>query len=234
MAIAAPEARLGRFWGKADRRHIDLIADRVRGPRVLDLGCGYGSFTDAANHRPGLECIGVDVSERDLEAARRLHPGSEYVLADAESLPFDDSSFDTIVLRDTIHHLLNESEWDRVAAELERVSAPGARLIVFDPNVQPLLRLARTAISHDDEECSFEDALDLVRGLGFTITSASFHTFFTLPLSGGYVGPELMPDWPWLQRAVLRLDERLEDALGRRRFGRQTAWRYLIVADKAG
>lgn len=198
---------------------------------MLDLGCGYGSFTGAMTQEAGIECVGVDVSEADLEVARRLYPGGEFLHADAESLPFDDSSFHTVVLRDALHHLVHESDWDRVGAEMARVSAPRARLIVFDPNVQPLLRLARAAARHQDEECTYENALAVVANLGFRPVHADFHTFLSLPLSGGFVGRELIGDWPGLQRALLRADEAIEQSIGRRRIARQTAWRYLIVGE---
>jgi ubiquinone/menaquinone biosynthesis C-methylase UbiE len=232
MKIESPERRLDRFWGKVDRKHIELIGGWLRGPRVLDLGCGYGSFTEAVQRDLGFECVGVDAEEENLEIARRRFPTGEFIRADAEDLPLETGSFDSVVLKDTLHHLVEESDWERVSRELLRVSAPRARLIFFDPNVHALLRIARRGVRHEDAECTFEQATALMRELGYKQIHTSFHTLFSQPLSGGFVGPELVPNRPRVHGAILRTEEKLEQRLNRRGLGRGLAWRYLVVGER--
>jgi ubiquinone/menaquinone biosynthesis C-methylase UbiE len=232
MRVAHPERRLDRFWGQVDRKHIDLLRHWIRGPRVLDLGCGYGDFTHAARERFGLESVGVDISASDLEIARGRFPDDEFVHANAEDLPLREGTFNTVVLRDSLHHLINESDWGRVSQELLRVSAPNARLIFFDPNVHFLLRLSRRLVAHRDEECTFERALSLMKGLGYEVLHTSFHTPFSMPLSGGFETAQLVPDWPRLQRSILRAEARIEQAMSRRQLGRRITFRYLIVGER--
>lgn len=83
----------------------EMLVDAVResgGRRVLDVGCGTGDTTLAiarALGEPG-RCMGVDISETMLEAARAKAAGrAEFVCADAGSYAFEDGAFDTVVSR---------------------------------------------------------------------------------------------------------------------------------------
>ena len=64
--------------------------------RVLDLGCGGGGPTTlalAARH----DVLGVDISEGQLERARRLVPEARFLRADATEVAFEPESFDAVV-----------------------------------------------------------------------------------------------------------------------------------------
>jgi 2-polyprenyl-3-methyl-5-hydroxy-6-metoxy-1,4-benzoquinol methylase len=100
------------------------------GARVLDVGCGVGSFSGllAASHR--VTC--VDVSEENIESVRRRHPDMEAVQADTTALPFAASSFDAAVFMEVLEHV----EDDRGAlAELGRVVRADGLLILTVPNL---------------------------------------------------------------------------------------------------
>jgi len=63
---------------------------------VLELGCGGGGPATralAAHHR----VVGVDISERQLERARRLVPQARFVQADVTQLELEAVSFDAVV-----------------------------------------------------------------------------------------------------------------------------------------
>jgi ubiquinone/menaquinone biosynthesis C-methylase UbiE len=233
VRISHPERRLERFWGRVDQKHIGLICRWLLGPRVLDVGCGYGTLTAAIVRDFRIECTGIDRTDRDLAIAKRLFPDCDFRHADAERLPFEDDSFSTVVLRDTLHHLVNEGDWRQIGSELLRVSAPNSRLVVFDPNVQPFLKAARRVARHRDEECTFERASEIMTELTFTGIHSGFNTVFSLPLSGGYVGIELIPNWAPVHNLVLWAERGLERLLDRLKLGRHVAWRYLIVGERS-
>jgi len=99
--------------------------------RVLEIGGGMG--TDLAQFaKAGAIVTDVDLSAGHLELARenfklRNLEGS-FLQHDAESLPFDDASFDLVYSNGVIHHTPNT---DRVVREMYRVLKPGGRAIVM-------------------------------------------------------------------------------------------------------
>lgn len=96
--------------------------DAPPGARVLDLGTGVGAMAAELHRRyPGITLTGVDLSEAQLARARALHPVADYVLADAEALPFADASFDRVHGSWVLEHVRDPV---RVLCEVRRVLAP--------------------------------------------------------------------------------------------------------------
>jgi len=71
----------------------------VKGQKVLDLGTGTGVLPRNM-HKYGAEFIGADISENQIEQARRLSEEAgldiEYIVASAETVDFPAGSFDVI------------------------------------------------------------------------------------------------------------------------------------------
>ncbi len=63
---------------QAQENKLDLICRKLRlqpGQRILDIGCGWGSFAKYAAERYGVEVVGVTVSKEQLELGRELCQG---------------------------------------------------------------------------------------------------------------------------------------------------------------
>jgi len=240
MRVREPWRRLGTLWGRVDEQHSRLILRHLRGKRILAVGCGYGSFVHFMNRQDGYyvvgdEVVGVDVDGDALEIARRLHPGSKYVVCDRKKLEFPDGFFDTVVFKETLHHVFGEQDADSFMREVSRVlKNDGGRIVVFDPNPNLLLRTARILAFHRDPECSLSDAVSLLNRSGFEVKKVAFFELLALPLSGGYVGVNFVPNIHCIQRAVLYLNERLSRLAHRLGLGRRLLWRYLLVAERRG
>jgi SAM-dependent methyltransferase len=77
--------------------------------RVLDLGCGGGGPSTralAARH----DVVGVDISERQLERARRLVPEARFLRADATEVAFEPESFDAVASLFMLGHVLRAKQ----------------------------------------------------------------------------------------------------------------------------
>jgi ubiquinone/menaquinone biosynthesis C-methylase UbiE len=120
------------------RRTFELLGVQPS-ERVLDLGCGTGEDVQELAHLvgPGGRVVGVDRSETVIAAARERLLGTdlpvEFQVADAYALPFPDAVFDACRSDRVFHHL----ERPRQAFdELLRVTRPGGRLLLFDPDFE--------------------------------------------------------------------------------------------------
>ncbi|OBQ51517.1 cyclopropane fatty acyl phospholipid synthase [Halodesulfovibrio spirochaetisodalis] len=72
------------YWKDADsleqaqEAKLDLICQKIgleRGMRVLDIGCGWGSFMRYAAEKYGVECVGLTVSSEQVKLGRELCKG---------------------------------------------------------------------------------------------------------------------------------------------------------------
>ncbi len=77
------------------------------GERVLDVGCGKAFLLHELTQAvPGLEVAGIDVSEYGIENAKEeVRPFLQ--VASADTLPFDDRTFDLVLSINTLHNLYN-------------------------------------------------------------------------------------------------------------------------------
>src|SRR5690349_12909094 len=93
-----------------------------RGQRVLDIGCGVGSFLRLVSKR-GADPVGLDASEELVALARRRLPEADIRLGEMERLPFGDDEFDLVTGFNAFFFAT-----DIVAAlrEAGRVARPGA------------------------------------------------------------------------------------------------------------
>lgn len=98
------------------------------GTKILDIGCGEGA---TLFHLGGPEgATGLDLFEPKLEFARSVLPQCQFVVGSAEALPFEPESFDHVLMRDVLHHLVAPEE---AIEEAHRVLVPGGRLDVLEP-----------------------------------------------------------------------------------------------------
>ena len=67
-----------------------------RSSRILDLGCGCGEMTYALKNKVQI-IVGIDVSFKSLELARRNNPDDSFVVADMSVIPLGDEQFDSII-----------------------------------------------------------------------------------------------------------------------------------------
>lgn len=112
----SPAMLLQRTWMSG---RLDLIRSGLRRPqrgaRMLEIGCGYGLFLEAARSR-GYEVAGVELSKPAAAHAREkldldVHCGQ------LEDAPLD-AKFDVITAWDTIEHVPNPLEFLRSARKL--------------------------------------------------------------------------------------------------------------------
>jgi len=91
---------------------------------VIDIGCGAGAVLRRMGEVYGIrQRVGCDLSLRALMRASQADPGGVYVLCDARSLPFEDSSFDLGLLCDVLEHTRDPETMLREALRVARIVA---------------------------------------------------------------------------------------------------------------
>jgi len=103
----------------------------ISGGRVLDIATGSGDFINVLMKtlKNYDSFVGIDISRKDLESAKKRFKDQpvELLEMNAESLDFNDSSFDTVSMAYSLHHL---NRIDKVLSEMQRVLKLGGIVII--------------------------------------------------------------------------------------------------------
>ena len=205
--------------------------------RILEIGGGSGH----------LRAHLTDVVLTDIQPAPWVDAA-----ADAQSLPFADASFETIVMVDVLHHIEFPARFFQEAA---RVLKPGGRLLMLDPAITPISHLVLHLTHPEPVDMGADplasgtpdparDPFDANQAVptilfsraagrrrfaathpGLIIRHVSRLSLFAYPLSGGFRSWSLIP--PFLVPAALALEAALLPLLGW-----LMAFRLLVVIEK--
>ena len=122
-----------RIW-----KHITVEISRVKpGQKVLDVAGGTGDLAAKFAKRvgPSGHVVLSDINQSMLDVGRDrlidkgLVKNISYVLADAQTLPFQDDSFDIVSIG---FGLRNVTDKDRALISMRRVLRPGGKLLILE------------------------------------------------------------------------------------------------------
>lgn len=159
------------------------IHEPARDDRVVDLGCGWGTFDFALADRVG-EIVGVDFSERSVDLCRRQleenpKDNVRFLCADAGDTGLDAASFDVALAADLFEHLYPDDS-ARVAREAYRLLRPGGRFVTWTPHRGHILEVLKNRdiilkrdVSHVDYK-SMDAMKRLLTDAGFEIDRAYY------------------------------------------------------------
>lgn len=103
------------------------------GDRVLDIACGSGTAALVAARRY-CDVTGIDYVPALIERARRRSVAEgfevEFLVADAQELPFPDGSFDVVL---SVYGVQFAPDQEQAASEMLRVCRPGGRIGLATP-----------------------------------------------------------------------------------------------------
>jgi SAM-dependent methyltransferase len=126
MSFAVAAEAYDRFMGRYSKPLASGFADFagvVPGQRVVEIGAGPGALTGVLAGLIGPHAVtAVEPSEPFVGALRERYPGVTVVHGPAETLPFEDASFDTAIAQLVVHFM---SDPVRGLSEMRRVTAPG-------------------------------------------------------------------------------------------------------------
>ena len=132
----------------------------TKSPRILDLGCGEGSFGPALFGEYATSYCGIDLSKRAVRLASRGWPEATWVLANADrTLPIHDESIDCAI------SLFGR----RPVKELARISKPKGRCIVVVPAEDDLIELRERTQKAGHRRSRWETIIDEFISCGYQL-----------------------------------------------------------------
>ena len=123
-----------KYWGERwSEDDVARISSRLRlfveaEGRLLDLGGGTGGLAGRLADALGARVTLLDPAPEMLRYAPERGE-VDVVEGSAEEIPFDDDTFDAVVVSDALHHFRDQ---ERAAAEIARVTRPGGGVLVLE------------------------------------------------------------------------------------------------------
>lgn len=122
----------------------------VHDKSVLCLGCGDGTECDQIRKLGAKKVIGIDISSKLIQSAKKNYPRCEFAVCDIEELDFVDKSVDIVYASLTIHYLSN---WKKMFSRISHVLKENGMLLFSLPH--PVKWSAETKRNDDKGRASF-------------------------------------------------------------------------------
>ncbi len=104
---------------------------------VIEIGCGTGDILNSLRPSRGL---GIDVSQKMVNIARRKHPGLKFLEMDAQDIQLNEG-FEFVIMPDLIEHI---SDIQAVLEGIKRISMANSKVIIstLNPLWVPVVTIA--------------------------------------------------------------------------------------------
>lgn len=172
-------------WSPMDRGVLNAILQEVPAPKglpVLETGSGTAKVS-AMLARMGALVTLVDIVPQAIQLGRRLFDSlgltASYHVADIESLPFADESFNIVWNSGVMEHFTGEEQF-KVFEKLVRVLKKGGLLITINPNASSIFyRLGKYYSEITGTWPIFEQPVESLSGCLTSIGLHDVHEFAT-------------------------------------------------------
>jgi SAM-dependent methyltransferase len=202
---------------------------------VLEIGGGIGNLKEMS---PNIISI-------DIQPAPWLD-----AVADAQSLPFPDKSFNNIIMVDVLHHIESPVKFFK---EASRVLKQNGRLIMLEPAITPVSNIFYRLFHEEPVDMKQNPYLEKPTEAGrkpfdanqaiptlifikspktftekfpkFKLSDIHYFSLFSYPMSGGFKSWNLLPQFA--VKSILRLEAKLMPVLGK-----YMSFRMLVIIEK--
>lgn len=163
------------------REFRKIIGNNLSGAsRLIDLGCGTGTFARKFFVEEKAVFFGLDISPNSVKVASRNIEGKiRYLAGDIENLCIKDETFDVIVFSGVLHHFANIK---KSLSEGYRILKKGGYMLSYDPNMKnPFMWLyrhqsspfySRLGKTENERLLSDREVIDVMKITGFNYAEA--------------------------------------------------------------
>jgi 2-polyprenyl-3-methyl-5-hydroxy-6-metoxy-1,4-benzoquinol methylase len=137
LGIYAPDQPVGKYISKHLNRRLSAVFDSLhldrKNCRVVDFGCGEGDLLKrlVSHGFSPKHLLGVDLSEKRIEVARKRHPELQFKTADVVEERLEEAA-DLILCVDVLSHLKNRNDIISALTSIRSQLAPNAYFIWYD------------------------------------------------------------------------------------------------------
>jgi len=116
--------------------------------RVLEIGCGSGNLLKLLNSK---NIYGLDISPKMIEFCKKTIPHGTFISGDAENLPYENNSFDKVIISEVLYYL---PDIEKALKEANRVLKKEGLLLITSLNkkynfIKTLVKVFKIGV-HDD------------------------------------------------------------------------------------
>lgn len=97
---------------------INFLKGETKDKKILDLGCGSGFFIKELTKMGAKKVIGLDISKKLIEIAKKENPKIDFYVGSALKTPFKKNEFDVVVSSLMVHYIKN---LNKLFGEISRI-----------------------------------------------------------------------------------------------------------------
>ena len=130
------------IYSKGYAKNIFSVCDRFssileiihsyKPAKILDFGCGDGSFSVELKKQLAADVYGIDISAEAIDTIKSKGIKGKVLDIDSDDIPYESNTFDCIFCGDVIEHVYSP---DHMLEEFYRVLAPKGVLVLTTPNL---------------------------------------------------------------------------------------------------
>lgn len=137
--------------------------------RILDIGCGFGVYSVELAYRGTANIIAADLDRHRILAARRTAKGlnlpCQFIVADAQHLPFKSGAFDSVLFTEVLEHVPDDNG---ALGEVSRVLNESGNVYLSTPGDAGFVATSENNIGHERSGYAMDELKAILLGAGLS------------------------------------------------------------------